>query len=49
VVAEVRPGYPTEWAAMKAVAARPGVGHAGTVRNRVRKAEADAGDDHPGA
>lgn len=24
--AEVRPDYPTEWAAMKAVAAKPGIG-----------------------
>ena len=43
VVAEIRPNYPTEWAAMKAVAAKLGVGAAEMVRTWVRKAEVDAG------
>ncbi len=43
MVAEVRPNYPTEWAAMKAVAAKLGIGAAETVRMRVRKTEVDAG------
>ncbi|MEV6297127.1 IS3 family transposase [Streptomyces sp. NPDC051896] len=43
MVAEVRPNYPTEWAAMKAVAAKLGVGSAETVRTWVRKAEVDTG------
>ncbi len=43
MVAEIRPDYPTEWAAMKAVAAKLGIGAAETVRTWVRKAEADGG------
>src|SRR5688572_4317686 len=43
MVAEIHPNYPTEWAAMKAVAARSGVGAAETVRTWVRKAQVDAG------
>jgi transposase-like protein len=43
MVAEIRPNYPTEWAAMKAVAARLGIGTAETVRTWVRKAEVDGG------
>jgi transposase len=43
LVAEVRPNYPTEWAAMKAVAARLGIGATETVRIWVRKAQVDAG------
>lgn len=43
MVAEIRPNYPTEWAAMKAVAAKLGNGAAETVRTWVRKAEVDAG------
>ncbi|AJC54158.1 transposase [Streptomyces sp. 769] len=43
MVAEIRPNYPTEWAAMKAVAAKLGIGAAETVRTWVRKAEVDAG------
>ncbi|MFC9285266.1 transposase [Streptomyces sp. NPDC057052] len=43
MVAEVRPNYLTEWAAMKAVAAKLGIGAAETVRTWVRKAEVDAG------
>ncbi|MCX4564443.1 IS3 family transposase [Streptomyces phaeochromogenes] len=43
MVAEIRPNYPTEWAAMKAVAAKLGIGAAETVRTWVRKAEVNAG------
>ncbi|MFF5408447.1 hypothetical protein ACFY8K_37050 [Streptomyces misionensis] len=43
MVAEVRPDYPTEWAAMMAVAAKLGIGAAETVRTWVRKAQVDAG------
>ncbi|MGI5461100.1 IS3 family transposase [Streptomyces sp. CA-249302] len=43
MVAEIRPNYPTEWAAMKAVAAKLGIGAAETVRTWVRKAKVDAG------
>lgn len=47
MVAEICPNYPTEWAAMKAVAAKLGIGigigAAETVRTWVRKAEVDAG------
>ncbi len=43
MVAEIRPNYPTEWAAMKAVAAKLEIGAAETVRTWVRKAEIDAG------
>ncbi|GGJ59603.1 hypothetical protein GCM10010121_082820 [Streptomyces brasiliensis] len=42
MVAEIRSNYPTEWAAMKAVAAKLGIGSAETVRTWVRKAEVDA-------
>ncbi|MFD0332484.1 hypothetical protein ACFQZ0_01275 [Streptomyces erythrogriseus] len=41
MVAEIRPNYPTEWAAMKAVAAKLGIGAAETVRTWVRKTEVD--------
>ncbi|MGW4411576.1 IS3 family transposase [Nonomuraea sp. NPDC004702] len=43
MVAEIRPNYPTEWAAMKAVAAKLGIGTAETVRGWVRRAQIDAG------
>ncbi|MFC8872753.1 IS3 family transposase [Streptomyces sp. NPDC057148] len=43
MVAEVRPNYPTEWAAMKAVAVKLGIGSAETVRTWVREAEVDTG------
>ncbi|MEV5712202.1 IS3 family transposase [Actinoallomurus sp. NPDC052274] len=43
MVAEVRPDYPSEWSAMKAVAAKLGVTSAETVRSWVRRAEVDAG------
>uniref|UniRef100_UPI000562EDF3 transposase n=1 Tax=Streptacidiphilus rugosus TaxID=405783 RepID=UPI000562EDF3 len=42
MVAEVRPDYDTEWAAMKAVAAKLGVGSAETVRQWVRRDQVDA-------
>jgi transposase-like protein len=39
MVAEVRPDYPSEWSAMKAVAAKLGVTSAETVRGWVRQTE----------
>lgn len=42
LVAEARPDYPTEWAAMTSVATKLGVS-AETVRKWVRRAEVDAG------
>jgi transposase len=41
MVAEIRPNYPTEWAAMKAVAAKLGIGAAETVRTRVHRTQVD--------
>ena len=43
MVAEVLPDYPSEWAAMSAVADKLGIGTAETVRKWVRRAEVDAG------
>ncbi|MEU5989241.1 transposase [Spirillospora sp. NPDC047418] len=43
MVAEVRPDYPSEWSAMKALAAKLGVTSTETVRSWVRRAEGDAG------
>ncbi|SNS63769.1 transposase [Actinomadura mexicana] len=43
MVAEVRPDYPSEWSAMKAVAAKLGVTSTETVRSWVRRAEVDVG------
>jgi transposase len=43
MVAEVRPDYDTEWAAMKAVASKLGVGSAETVRQWVRRDQVDSG------
>ena len=43
MVGEVRPNYDSEFAAIKAVAARLGVGSAETLRKWVRRAEVDAG------
>ncbi|MFJ6486839.1 IS3 family transposase [Streptomyces sp. NPDC091682] len=43
MVAEVRPDYDTEWAAMKAVAAKLGIGTTETLRKWVRQDEIDAG------
>ena len=45
---QVRPNYPTEWATMKALAAKLGVGAAEAVRTWVRKAQVDSGQ-RPGA
>lgn len=43
MVAEVRPDYPTEWAAINAVAAKLGIGTAETLRKWVRQAQIDEG------
>jgi len=43
MVAEVRPDYKTESAAMAAVAQKLGIGSRETLRNWVRQAEVDAG------
>jgi transposase len=43
MVADVRGGYPSQWAAIGAVAARLGIGSAETLRKWVRRAEIDAG------
>jgi transposase len=43
MVAEVRADYPSEWAAIEAVATKLGIGTAETLRKWVRRAEIDAG------
>lgn len=43
MVAKARPDYDTEWAAMKAVAAKLGIGTTETLRKWVRQDEIDAG------
>jgi len=43
MVAEVKGDYPSEWAAITAVAAKLGIGTAETLRKWVRRAEVDAG------
>jgi transposase len=43
MVAEVRPDYPTEWAAINAVAAKLGIGTAETLRKWIRQAQIDEG------
>jgi transposase len=43
MVAEVRPDYDTEWAAMKAVAQKLGIGTTETLRKWVRQDQIDAG------
>ncbi|MER5685882.1 IS3 family transposase [Streptomyces sp. NPDC002205] len=43
MVAEVRPDYDTEWAAIKAVAAKLGIGTTETLRKWVRQDQVDAG------
>jgi transposase len=43
MVAEVRPDYESEWAAMQAVASKLGIGTAETLRKWVRRAEVDSG------
>ena len=42
-VAEVRPDYDTGWAAMKAVASKPGIGTTETLRACVRQDQIGAG------
>ena len=44
MVAEIRPDYPSKWAAICEVAGKLGVGAPETVRTWVRRAEVDAGD-----
>jgi transposase len=43
MVAEIRPNYETEYAAITAVAAKLGIGTAETVRKWVRRAQIDGG------
>jgi transposase len=43
MVAEVGPDYPSEWAAINAVAAKLGIGTAETLRKWVRQAQIDEG------
>ena len=43
MVAEVRPEYPSDWPAIKAVAGKLGIGSAETLRKWVRRAEVDGG------
>ncbi|MFE7816374.1 transposase [Streptomyces sp. NPDC057433] len=43
MAAEVRPDYDTEWAAMKAVASKLGIGTTETLRKWVRQDQIDAG------
>jgi transposase len=43
MVAEVRPEYPSDWPAIKAVAGKLGIGSAKTLRKWVRQAEAGGG------
>src|SRR5437879_2242678 len=43
VVLEHRADYPTEWAAMKSIAAKLGIGTAESLRTWVRQAQVDAG------
>jgi len=43
MVAEVRPGYPSDWPAICAVALKLGIGSAEALRKWVRRAEVDAG------
>jgi transposase len=43
MVTEVRPEYPSDWPAIKAVAGRLGIGSAETLRKWIRQAEVDGG------
>jgi transposase len=43
MVAEVRPEYPSDWPAIKAVAAKLGMGSVETLHKWVRQAEVDGG------
>ena len=44
MVAELTPGYPSQYAAITAVAKKLGIGTAETLRKWVRRAEVDAGE-----
>lgn len=44
MVAEIRPDYPSRWAAICEVAGKLGIGSPETVRTWVRRAEVDQGD-----
>jgi transposase len=44
MVAEVKAEYPSEWAAMAAVAAKLGIASTETLRKWVRRVEVDAGE-----
>lgn len=43
MVAEVRPEYPSQWAAITEVASKLGIGTPETVRTWIRRAEVDGG------
>ena len=43
MVAELRPDYPSEWAAISAVAQKLGIGSSETLRKWIRQAEVDGG------
>jgi transposase len=43
MVAEVRPDYPSQWAAIGAVAQKLGIGSSETLRKWIRQAEVDGG------
>jgi transposase len=43
MVAEVRPDYPSEWAAIGAVAQKLGIGSSETLRKWIRQVEIDGG------
>ena len=43
MVAEVRPQYPSQWAAITAVAVMFGIGAAETLRTWIRRVEVDTG------
>lgn len=43
MVAEVRPDYPSQWAAICEVAGKLGIGTPETLRTWIRRAEVDAG------
>jgi transposase len=43
MVAEVRPQYPSQWAAITAVAGSLGIGTPETLRTWIRRSEVDAG------
>lgn len=43
MVAEVRPDYPSQWAAIVAVSSKLGIGTPETLRTWIRRSEVDAG------